>query len=926
MKEVQNWIKKARKNGKSWEDILMACKSTEEKLIYFLESQVEDNFWPVLSVEDWKKVVIDLQNEENAREQLIDERGATIIGGDNEDNEIKIPDDEDSAWQCYRRKLLRDGFSKNTIDIMEDATLKTLRHLSRDTRNIGTVKGLVVGNVQSGKTANMAALMAMAADNGWNMFVVLSGMMTNLRLQTQKRLWNDLSSVPNNWEWRIIDNPKAAADYGHKLRELKLDIESKHRYIAVCLKNATRLKQFIDWLDYDKPDRKKVRLLIIDDEADQASINTSIDDRTAINRLILNLVNNRDSRNRNITTAIQAINYIGYTATPYANVMNEGPGEESLYPSNFLTSLTTSDQYFGPQQIFGYDDESGDVSKSYSGLDIIRIVSDEDVTDIGDIQEGVSLNIPQSLIDSICWFINGVGYLRSIQYGKPVSMLIHTSRNVCHHNYLADAISGWINSNGTNAIISICEELWNDETRRLTRDSFFSSYPNYGGEVREYPAFDEIKPYIKDLLNKGLTRIMVNSDNNTPEYSNGIHLCIDNSEKDVDSDSIKRLVYPDADNIPDVAPAFIVVGGNTLSRGLTIEGLVSTFFLRPARCADTLMQMGRWFGYRRGYELIPRIWMTAHTKSQFEYMATMDQRLRDEIKEMSAAGISPRECGPKIMNSPSARFLQIVARNRMQDAVTADYDFAGHTMETGVFNNDEQLLNHNLEVTANFLRSLGPKAIDVANNPNSRNNSVWRGISLERIKSFLSEYKYSERLRGFNELEALTKWLDKVTDEGIFGTWNVILAGIRPDSSSRTWEVDSNISTVMVHRTRKYIDGSEGVINIGTLRSFNDFLSDIPVSSASDPYLSHMQSVNHNLTALNKLREKIGLGNTPQLIVYIIDKDSAPEQGSNRHPLNAKCDIAGFSINIPGVRRGRSTVQSIRIRIPQMSDIDEPEV
>lgn len=921
MEEVITWIKKERNNGKSWGEILFASQSTDEGLKSFLQSASTFFHWPPLSVVDWKNIVNSQMEEEAVRNRLIDEQGSTVIGATNEDNEICVPENEDSAWQSYKRKLIRDGFNKNTIDLMEDATLKTLRHLSRYTRNIESVKGLVVGNVQSGKTANMAALMAMASDNGWNMFVILSGMMNNLRIQTQKRLWSDLSSGECKWDWHIIDNPRPVEEAGRKLRDLNLSAESRRRYIAVCLKNKTRLSNIIDWLAYDKSSRENVRMLIIDDEADQASINTSQEERTTINRLILNLINNRDSKSRNISAQIQGINYIGYTATPYANVLNESPGRESLYPSNFLTSLSTSNEYFGPQQIFGFDDE--DSTTYFEGLDIIRNVSDDDVNEISELHDGDAVNPPASLRNAICWFICSVGYMRYINYNRPVSMLIHTSRNVTHHNNIADAVSRWINRCGSKAIVEICEQLWEAETSRFTLENFKHSYPKYGVEVNDYPEFNDIRPYIEDLLNVGLTRIQINSDNSALTYSSGIHLCIDNSERSFDADTIKRLVYPDKDEMPDLAPAFLVVGGNTLSRGLTIEGLVSTFFLRPANCADTLMQMGRWFGYRRGYELIPRIWMTERTKNQFEFIAEMDQKLRDEIKEMSLLGMSPQECGPKIMTSPSTMFLRIVSNNKMQEAVNADYDFAGHTMETGVFNNNQQQLEHNLQVSSDFVKSLGTPVADVALNPNAKNNTVWRGISIDHIKSFLKQYCYSERLRGFNELDSLIGWLEKATNEGILAEWNIILAGIKPNSDTRVWSVNDEISTTMVNRTRKYESGNDNIINIGTLRSFNDFLSDIPIKSTTDPNISHMQDVRHNLAALNQLRENLGLGNTPQLIIYIIDRSSTPERTSKRFPLNAISDIAGFSINVPGFRRGNSVVQSMRIRIPNLADIEE---
>lgn len=222
----------------------------------------------------------------------------------------------------------------------------------------------------------------------------------------------------------------------------------------------------------------------------------------------------------------------------------------------------------------------------------------------------------------------------------------------------------------------------------------------------------------------------MNLDNEQIEYSSGIHLCIDNS----DANNNSRLIYPNNNEMPCDAPAFLVIGGNTLSRGLTIEGLISTYFLRPAGCADTLMQMGRWFGYRKGYELIPRIWLSARVRDQFRFISEMDQKLRNEIKFMAEIGLNPADCGPKIMISPSTQFLKIVSDNKMQGAVAATYDFTGHTMETGVFTNDQNMLESNLNLLSTFIESLGNSSTDVHENPYAVNNKVWKNIPPQKNK------------------------------------------------------------------------------------------------------------------------------------------------------------------------------------------------
>ena len=914
MNKLIDWIKDERKEGKSWEDLYYAGESNEQELINFLMFASKRMHWPVLTAEEWYMLVEQQRKEEENIKNLIDSKGATVIHAANEQNLINISSDEDSAWQCYKKLLLkRKGFKENVVNVMEDANIKILRQLSRDTHESAPIKGLVIGNVQSGKTANMAALMAMAADAGWNMFIVLSGMMENLRVQTLRRLVEDLNSRNCRMNWEAVDNPEKIAPYGKRLIDKNFTVESNMRYLTVCIKNSTRLRNLIDWLNSDENPRKDIRLLIIDDEADQATINTqSQGPRTAINRLILNLINNRNSKGNQAFCNFQAVNYIGYTATPYANVLNEAPGQESLYPSNFIATLSVSDEYFGPQQIFGYESEDDD-STSFPGLDIVRQIHNDEIEDIINIQNGNNNDIPESLVDAICWFICGVAYMRYIGYKKPVSMLVHTSRLTSAHNIMGNAIKHFFNTWKKNDIIEKCSKIWEYESNRFSKSCFIEQYCSYANNasIKDYPIFENLRTHIENLLSSGLTSLDINSDK-IIKYGSGIHLCIDNSDRDNDN---SRLIYPNDNEMPYDAPAFLVIGGNTLSRGLTIEGLLSTYFLRPAGCADTLMQMGRWFGYRKGYELIPRIWLSMRVREQFRFIAEMDQKLRNEIKFMAEIGKNPAECGPKIMASPSTKFLKIVSDNKRQSAVGATYDFAGHTMETGVFTNDERLLQSNLDLLSKFVNSLGEPSTDILKNPYAANNKVWKNITPETIIDFLSKYVYSERLKGFNDLNVFKDWLDKVSKKGLLGNWNVILAGIKHDETLGIRQITDTISINKVNRTRRYEETEDGTINIGVLRSFNDFLSDICIQEKDPDILSAMKDVNHNTADLNLLREKIGMSTTPQIVIYVIDKNSKPRNNSNRYPMNAVEDIVGFSINIPGIRRGNSTIQSLTVRI-----------
>ena len=203
----RTWIREERENGRSWSDIRLGNRSSESDLKVFLQMQCEFNRWAELSVEEWYKLV-ELQEKAEKEAKTVELlAGIAQIHDSGQDNAATVPADPNSSWQLYKKKLLNDGFKKETVDEIEKTTLKILKRLNSNTMNSEPVKGLVIGNVQSGKTASMAALMAMAADWGWNMFVILSGTIENLRIQTQNRLFRDLNHHGLLF-WRSLEHLK----------------------------------------------------------------------------------------------------------------------------------------------------------------------------------------------------------------------------------------------------------------------------------------------------------------------------------------------------------------------------------------------------------------------------------------------------------------------------------------------------------------------------------------------------------------------------------------------------------------------------------------------------------------------------------------------------------------------------------------------
>ena len=907
--DIRKFINKKFEKGMLWDQILMAGKANDQELKKFLESRVEDDDWPSITVDQWKELV-NLQKQAIEETFIIDfNGGAATIHNEDEDNAVHIPDSNNSAWQTYKKGLLDSGFKPVSVGEIERASLRILKRLSLDTTKSRPIKGLVVGNVQSGKTANMAALMAMAADWGWNMFIILSGTIDNLRKQTQSRLFGDLNRPNCKLVWRSLEHLQKNMPIGSRAQDLHFEDSSSDRYFTVCLKNKKRLVNLIKWLQMSESTQSQMKILVIDDEADQAGINTAdIDsnEKKAINKLITALVNGNDYTDTKISVRYHAMNYIGYTATPYANILNDGR-IDSLYPRNFISTLAVSKEYFGPQQIFGSP------TGIYEGLDIIRVVNDDDIQLIQDLHDNGGYILPLSLQNAICWFICGVACMRHLGYKKPISMLVHTSQKTSHHSNVADAIELWITSNDTNYIVKKCHEVWDAETSRFTFEDFRNQYPDYDrldSEINDYPDFSSIDSEIYNLLfgQQRCSHIKLDEDKEL-QYHTGIHLCVDNcTNNKVHGDSFVRLAYPDKDHMPDQAPAFIVVGGATLSRGLTLEGLISTYFLRTVGQADTLMQMGRWFGYRKNYELIPRVWLTERTRKQFEFLSEMDELLREDIHTMEVMGKSPSEYGPKIMNTPTLSFIKITAKNRMQSATAAEYQFAGTFKQTHIFDNDAEVLKHNMDCTLRFLDSLGDPS-------NSDRALVWRGIHMNQIKDYLLKYKFNSRLSVLNDISPLLEWVESITNNGGLENWNVVLAGKEIKESNKTVYLSNGKSVGKIVRTRKKNLDDTTIINIGVLRDPRDLIADIDIDKASDEVKILIE--NFESKAARAIRSKAGLDKTPQLIVYIIDKDSKSKRHGTQD-LNSPCDIAGICINIPeGSTRSNNNISSLTIKLPE---------
>lgn len=638
--------------------------------------------------------------------------------------------------QSFLRNVLhRADYEIDSLDLSSDRVLAHLEDPnSADPFN---VRGLVAGYVQSGKTANFSALIAKAVDAGYRIVIVLSGLHNTLRLQTQHRLQRDLghedtagvgSPEPTHvWVWMTGD--QLNGDFNPAGQNAGV-LQGNNQVILVVKKNKSRLDRLIEWMRNKVP--AHVPVLIIDDEADQASVNTGgnrsgyepdpdatdltaedVDGEFTPDELDPSAINKRI---RELPRLFSRVSYVAYTATPFANVLID-PGAidreagNDLYPRDFIISLPKppGTRYVGTERLFGRDQLPGDADV-VQGLDVIEIVPDHDVPLlIPPRRSNERPTIPPSLKQGLRDYILGsAAWLQRAGRDVPCTMLVHTDMRKALQDDIADEIEAELASMRQGWKYDADGELRAELAQRW--ESSFrpgSAAVNLDWDV----AFDDIEPFVAQLLNDGIPVRRLNSNH------------LDTADFEVEP-TLKA----------------VLVGGNKLSRGVTIEGLLVSYYVRLSPYYDTLLQMGRWFGFRGDYVDLTRLYSTQLLVSWFHDLATAEEDLRRQIELYDKRKATPLDFAPKIMSHP---VMLVTAENKMREAreITQSYD--GELVQTLRFPfGDPALGDHlleNLEYTRQMLSSLGPPT-DLDNG-----RPGWAAVDVGFVQEFLDNFWVMEQ-------------------------------------------------------------------------------------------------------------------------------------------------------------------------------------
>ncbi|MCX6159229.1 MAG: hypothetical protein NTY74_14710 [Ignavibacteriae bacterium] len=586
-----------------------------------------------------------------------------------------------------------------------------------------------------------------------------------------------------------------------------------------------------------------------------------------------------------MTNLIQykTLNYIGYTATPYANILNETE-DYTLFPKDFICSLEPSSYYFGPSRIIGIPNSKA--------IKVIRDIPSNvapkvnDLNGISEVHEDHTKPLPQSLKEAVCWYLCCAATFRCRGTKLSSSMLIHTSQLTGHHSNMRLAVENWLR-NSKVEVSNLCRTVWERETKDLTLSKFVDQCNEieginpYPDKINDYPDYNEVSQKLEILLSN-VSNIKL-GDNDDFVYHDGVHICEDNCKSNYTAKEgfYMRLIYPNQKDRK-FSHAFIVIGGNTLSRGLTLEGLVSSYFLRTRTTAiDTLTQMGRWFGFRRGYELLPRIWMTDTTFKNFQKIALSENSLREEIIIFSRdKALKPVDYSPRILTHPDS-VLNPTSINRMYGAEFVNLDYRNNILETTLFEGDAEILRQNKEVVSEFLVKLNN-----LKEPESRkSNKLWRGISGEIVRSLFNKYMFNDRSTKFKHMDLMIKWIKECEDNGLFENWNVALCG---PISGDDWDISNGLSIKKRNFNAKHVLRDN--CNYYSFRRFREHI-DLLVDSS---IYESMNSVKMKVSNIYDTRNSNSLDKTPLLLVNCVNKEFKD--------IHSKEDFVGFTILFPSIK------------------------
>lgn len=827
-------------------------------------------------------------------------------------------------WNRYKLYMSKNdpSFPVNDLDDFTDKILD--KCVNPKKQGSWDRRGMVVGHVQSGKTSNYVGLINKATDAGYKVIIIIAGTISSLRRQTQERIdsgyigrnssafirekENKIVGVGNYTVGTDIYSLTSAyyksgdeGDFNQAIaKRLNIPI-GRNPIVLVIKKNKSILENLIDWFSNDinakvvdgTPKLFDVPALIIDDEADAASVNASrdINDIKTINRLIRTLLN---IFNQNT--------FVGYTATPYANLFisqeyNEEKTTvvknktykigEDLFPRDFIINIKAPTNYIGAAKIFGYENANPELTKE--PLDIFREINDFDPPFFSTInrenKDILPEYLPPSLERAIKSFILTCAIRRVRGHeNKHNSMLVHVALLV----RWIDRVAYLVNEKTKeykNAIQSEDETLIN-ELQEIYETDFLPTTQNVL-ENLDYTDI-RIKPHsweeVKKELKNAVLKIDVRSVHGTRSTSN------------LEYHNIEEIDYNRHEN----GLSVIAVGGSRLSRGITLEGLSISYYIRTTRMYDSLMQMGRWFGYRPGYVDLCRLYTTNQIFEWFNHITMATEEMRNDFDEMTATHQRPKDFRLKVRNHHG--LLTITSLNKLYFSEDIEISFSGENPQTYCLLKTKSAIENNFNALKKLISTIGfPTKENRIENKGKTRYLFYPNTNIDALCSFIDSFKIEQP--SINNA-TLSDYIKTQAKDNKIKEWSICIVS---NSDERVFidykgktprnerQANEDVTKYDLQHNNEVITLSCSVRNQQIGRGGEFYLiSKNQIDQTGDRYVDLSKDKDYSKMSYAEIKEQRKAEKKGLLLIYALDERGTP---------NVKNDIpiVGYSLHFPRI-------------------------
>lgn len=806
-------------------------------------------------------------------------------------------------------------------------------------------RGMVVGHVQSGKTSNYVGLINKATDAGYKVIIVIAGTISSLRRQTQERIdegyiGKSSSAYINNYgENKIIGVGKYKVDtdiysltssfyrtgdegdFNQSIaNRLNIPI-GKNPVVFVIKKNKSILENLIDWFSKDsniriingQPKLFDVPALIIDDEADAASVNATkdINDIKTINKLIRTLLNVFDQNT-----------FVGYTATPYANLFipqdyNDElttvvKGKtyfigEDLFPKDFIINIIAPKNYIGAAKIFGLENPITGVS--HEPLNVFRVIDDYDPPFYKTINKNNKDDLPEYLPESLETAIKSfiltcaIRRLRGHEK-KHNSMLVHVALYVKWIDRVALLVNERMKD--FKNYISANDSQFLNELEELFTNDFLPTTENVIENIDYKDSRIELHDWarVKTELKKAVSKIDVRAVHGTRSTTNLEYHNID---------EIDYSRYEDGLSV-------IAVGGGRLARGITLEGLSISYYLRTTRMYDSLMQMGRWFGYRPGYVDLCRLYTTETIYEWFNHITMATEEMRYDFDEMTTRNLKPKDFTLKVRNHHGLLAITSVAKLFWAQNITMS--FSGSNPQTYLLLKDQKTILNNFNNLENLFQRLGfPKDENIIRKRNKVRYLLYRNVQIDLLTDFIENYKIN--IPSINN-QVISDYIKTQESNKNINEWNICIVS---NTSEKALLYDDGVVKKPENRTeyetQKYTLSANGkeIELVCSVRNQTEYseLYKITKNQIDDVVDRQVDLLENGTGSIKERRANESKG---LLLIYALD-----ERGTTN--VENGIPIVGYSLHFPKIENEVQVSYSATIKdeldLEPMDDDDNSE-